>query len=310
MATPNVAGAIALMLEQDPTNFPRPLVINTALHDAITNESIPGLGAQGWNGAGRVDAVAAIKAVAADAPPTASNLVATPPSALPGASVTFSVTASDSDGVVAEYLWDIDGDGYTDLFTKTNSVSLTVDPQAFLAQAYTAKVTVADNAGRTAIATGTWTVESSADGGTDASTDASVDAGDAGGMMGSGDASFDAGDDAAAEDSSVPQDSSVSDDSGASPDGAAVADTGAPPDSSGPVIDSGTPAADSGSGTPGDASTDSGTGSGSGNGGGCGCKVTGAPEGNTNAGVLSGLGLVVLAVRARRRKARTTASAS
>ncbi len=79
-ATPNVTGAAVLMLQADPTSFPRPLIESTAAHDALTDDqtATTGVPTQGWNGAGKVDAVAAVTAQASDVAPTASSLVAAP----------------------------------------------------------------------------------------------------------------------------------------------------------------------------------------------------------------------------------------
>jgi subtilisin family serine protease len=305
MATPNVAGAVALMLQQDPTNFPRPLVVNTATKDAITNETVTGIGSQGWNGAGRVNAEAAIKAVAADVPPTASNLKVTPATMLPGDSVTLAVTASDSDGTVAEYLWDVDGDGYTDLFTTTSTVSTTI-PVGSAAQVYAPTVTVADNYGRTAKATGSYTVDSLPDAGDDAAIgDAAADASEGGIIIVSGDA----GQLDASSDATTAGDAGHEHDASSTPDSTAP-DSATSDDASGPIADSSLPPEDSApiasgeAGDVADAAEEGGTIGGGGNSGGCGCKVaSSAPQGGTPAGLVSAFGFVALGIRSRRRKA-------
>ncbi len=291
MATPNVTGAAVLMLQEDPTAFPRPLIENTAAHDALTDEdtATTGVPVQGWNGAGKVDAVAAIAALAADVAPTASKLVAGPAAVTAGDALTLTVTAADSDGTVQEYLWDVDGDGYTDFFTNskmtTPNVLVTTAPDAN--ESFTAKVIVVDNFGKTAVATASYTVSGAFDAGVDAAVP--VDAAAEGGKGGGG---VDAATDAPSEggkggigDAGVPDSTTgpISDDSG----------PGVTPDS-GPIgtEDSG-PVSTEDSGVGEDGGTVA-----SGGGGGCGCVVAGSNSSSKNAGaglggLLLGLGIVL-----------------
>jgi subtilisin family serine protease len=177
MATPNVSGVVAQILEVDPTNFPRPLLVRTAKHDAATADAAA---PNGWNGAGKVDAVAALAALAKDAPPVADSLAVTPPSPAAGATMTLEANAHDPDGddTIAEYLWDVDGDGLTDAFTTKPTLAW---PAPATKGTHTADVVVVDAAGRTARASAAYAVGDAPDGGApDAGSDAGP-AADAGG---------------------------------------------------------------------------------------------------------------------------------
>lgn len=66
-----------------------------------------------------------------------------------GDSLTFNAIASDPDGQIVEYRWDLDGDGLADLVTTSANVS-----ETFSASGTTVvNVTVVDNSGQTASAT-------------------------------------------------------------------------------------------------------------------------------------------------------------
>ena len=146
MSTPMVTGAIALLLQTDPTNFPRPLLKSTAAQDSRTGASLPN---NSW-GSGKIDLGNAINALQTDTPPTVS-LSANPASGSVTLATTFTAIGSDPDtgDIIAEYLWDFDGDGATDEIgtTQTASRNYTV------AGIYPAKVTAVDRRGKTSSAT-------------------------------------------------------------------------------------------------------------------------------------------------------------
>ena len=167
MATPMVTGAVALLLQMDATNFPRPLLKSTAAQDTLTGASLPN---NTW-GAGKVNLVSAYDALLADTAPTVS-LSASPSSGTTTLSTTLTATTSDPDAGdgIAEYLWDFENDGFTDDITTANTTSTSYAT----AGTYTAKVTVVDQFGKTASATTTVTV----------SAPASTSGGDGGGAAG------------------------------------------------------------------------------------------------------------------------------
>jgi len=75
-------------------------------------------------------------------------LTASPTTGVAPLQVTFTATASDPDGSIAQYRWDFTGDGITDLTTATGTTTFTYStPGAYLAQ-----VTAVDNLGATASA--------------------------------------------------------------------------------------------------------------------------------------------------------------
>ena len=171
MSAAGVAGVAALILQTDNQNFPRPLIRHTAAQDALTQEATAttGVPVQGWNGAGKVDAVAAINALTANpARPTATGFTLSSTTPTAGAPLTMSVTASaTAPATVEEYLWDIDGDGYIDVFTNSsqtmpNQITVTTpDVDGF----FHPKVTVVDSNGRTAVAQGAYTISGAFDAG-------------------------------------------------------------------------------------------------------------------------------------------------
>ena len=198
MATPGVTGSAVLMLESDPTNFPRPLIRNTAAQDLLTQEmtAMTGVPTQGWSGAGKVDAVAALAALKEDQPPVASSLAVSDVTPTAGSALTMTATASDPDGTLDEYLWDIDGDGFIDFFTNktqpTPNVLELTTPNAN--GTFTAKVIVVDNFGKTATATVMYTATGAFDAGApDASSPLCLSQGDAGPITVRVDAGADSG---------------------------------------------------------------------------------------------------------------------
>ncbi len=150
MSTPMVTGAVALILQADPTNFPRPLLQSTATQDALTGTDLPN---NIW-GHGKASLVSAFKALQSDQPPTV-NLSAGPAD---GTTIPFTATASDPDpgDGIAEYLWDFDNDGATDAITTTPTVSRKYTSGG----AYTAKVIAVDQRGKNAEATASITLSS------------------------------------------------------------------------------------------------------------------------------------------------------
>jgi subtilisin family serine protease len=273
MAAPNVTGVVAQILQMDPHNFSRPLIRNTAVHDALTNDG----NKNGWNGVGKVDAVAAIAALTADKPPTASSLTAAPAAPVSGASVVLTAVAHDPDGdaTIEEYLWDVDGDGLTDLFT-TAPTATTTAPKA---GSHTAMVTVVDKAGRTATTSLTYIVKDAPDAGApDAGPDGSTDAG---------------ADTGAADGGSLPSIDAGSKDAGPTDAGARV-DSGA--DAGKPVTDAG--GKDSGG------SVDSGTPGTGGGGDNSGCSVggVGGTSGASSFAVAAALAGAVALLRRRRKQ--------
>ncbi|MDC4225873.1 MAG: S8 family serine peptidase [Candidatus Manganitrophus sp.] len=151
MAAPMVTGAAALILQADPTNFPRPLLQSTAVRDVLTGTDLPN---NIW-GHGKVNLLSAFTALQSDQSPTVS--LSTGPA--DGTTVPFTATASDPDpdDSIAEYLWDFDNDGATDAITTTPTVSRKYPSGG----TYTAKVIAVDQSGKNAAATTSITVSSS-----------------------------------------------------------------------------------------------------------------------------------------------------
>jgi hypothetical protein len=151
MSASMVTGSVALILQADPNNFPRPLLKSTAARDAITGEALPD---NIW-GHGKVNLVSAFSALESDQPPVVS-LSAGPAD---GNTVPFTAEASDPDAgdLIAEYLWDFDDDGATDAITTDPVISRKYPSGG----AYTAKVIAVDQRGKTAAATTSITVSGS-----------------------------------------------------------------------------------------------------------------------------------------------------
>ncbi|MDC4205325.1 MAG: S8 family serine peptidase [Candidatus Manganitrophus sp.] len=151
MSAPMVTGAAALILQADPTNFPRPLLQSTAVRDTFTGTDLPN---NIW-GHGKVNVLRAFTALQSDQPPTVSLSTG----AIDETTVPFTTTASDPDpdDGIAEYLWDFDNDGATDAITTAPSVSWKYPSGG----TYTARVIAVDQKGKTAIATTSVSVSSS-----------------------------------------------------------------------------------------------------------------------------------------------------
>ena len=276
MATPNVTGATLLILQSDPKNFPRPLIRNSAAQDDLTTENTAktGVPVQGWNGAGKMDAVNALTLLKGDAtPPVLSTVMVSNATPTAGTPITLTATATaTAPAVIDEYLWDIDGDGFTDFFT--NKTQTTPNVLQFTTPdmdgAFNANVIAVDSYGRTAAKTVTYTVSGSFDAGTpDTGAPLCIPQPDAGPDSGGPDAATDGG---------------------GSADGGH--DSGAPGDAG--HLDSGVPLSDAGKDAGGAASSKS---------SGCGCKV--APSGDDATGIAASLaGAFFLGLRLRRRRAR------
>ena len=146
MSSPMVAGAAALILEADPNNFPRPFFQSGARRDFFTGTDLPN---NIW-GAGKAYLVDAFNRLKTEQPPVVV-FSASPDSGTAPLATTLTARADDPDSGegIAEYLWDFDNDGFTDAVTTTGSFSRNYPS----AGSYTAKVTVVDHRGKTAIAT-------------------------------------------------------------------------------------------------------------------------------------------------------------
>ena len=139
MATPHVAGVVALMLEANPALTPAQ--VKTIL--ATTAVPVAGCGTVDC-GSGMVNALAAVRAArgAANQPPVA-QLAATPTSGAAPLTVTLDASgSSDPDGTVTSYRWDWEGDGAADGTTAGPVVAHT-----FAAGAHHPRVTVVDDDG-------------------------------------------------------------------------------------------------------------------------------------------------------------------
>jgi len=100
---------------------------------------------------GLTDAAAATVSVEPDDPPTAD--LAAPEEAEVDGPVTLDASGSSDDRGIAEYRWDVDGDGEVDTTTGGDEPSTTTSYDA--TGNYTATVTVVDDAGQTANASAT-----------------------------------------------------------------------------------------------------------------------------------------------------------
>lgn len=113
---------------------------------------------------GGLSATASLPAITVNAAgnlsPSISSITSTPSSSTAPASVTFSVTASDSDGVIALYEWDFDGNGTYDVSTTSNPASYTYNS----AGTYSVTVRVTDDGGATATSSTTVTIAKSVSG--------------------------------------------------------------------------------------------------------------------------------------------------
>ncbi|MFQ3475085.1 S8 family serine peptidase [Halonotius sp. F2-221B] len=149
MATPHVAGTVALMLSAAESQL-SPTEIRFALRSTAVD-----LGAADTRqGSGRINATAAVAAVVDNtntAPTAVFNY--SPSSPVVGEEVTLNASGSvDSDGEIASYEWDIDSDGTTDTTGKITTYSY------YAAGEYDIKLIVTDNDGKSVNTTKTITV--------------------------------------------------------------------------------------------------------------------------------------------------------
>jgi len=157
MATPHVAGVVALMLSAAPGRTPAE--IKTLLKD--TARALPG-SCSGGCGAGIVDAYAAVSAAIGGSGPGNVAPVANFTSSVSGLTVNFTDTSTDSDGSIASRSWNF-GDGSTSTATNpsktyaaagTYTVSLTVTDNQGATNSKSANVTVSSSSGSSVLANG------------------------------------------------------------------------------------------------------------------------------------------------------------
>ena len=139
MATPHVAGVVALVLEANPNLTP------AQVKHVLASSAVPVAGCAVEDcGSGTVNALAAVRAAqaAANQPPVAA-LTAAPTSGAAPLAVTFDGSgSSDPDGTVAAYRWDWEGDGAVDEVTSSSVVTHT-----FAAGAHRVRLSVVDDDG-------------------------------------------------------------------------------------------------------------------------------------------------------------------
>jgi subtilisin family serine protease len=149
MATPHVAGTVALMMSAAETQT-SPMEVQSVLRSTAVD-----LGAADTRqGSGRINATAAVAAVtdnANTAPTAVFNY--SPSSPVVGEEITLNASDSaDSDGEITSYEWDIDADGTTDTTGKITTYNY------YAAGEYNVELTVTDNDGETANTTKTISV--------------------------------------------------------------------------------------------------------------------------------------------------------
>jgi serine protease AprX len=143
MASPHVAGAVALVLQANPNLTPdqvKAIIAGTAT-------PLPGCGPADC-GAGLVNALSAVRgAVAArNAAPVAALSLSVASGAAPLAVTLSGAGSSDSDGIVAAYRWDFEGDGVIDAETSTATTTHT-----YAAGDWHPALTVVDDDGSTSV---------------------------------------------------------------------------------------------------------------------------------------------------------------
>ncbi len=107
-------------------------------------------------GAGKADAFSAATFLSGSTAPSSPSLAASPASGPPPLSVTFTASAVPGTGTLREYLWDYTGSGYTQRITPAGGNTTSFTYITF--GTFTAAVTMANTAGRTATGTATVTV--------------------------------------------------------------------------------------------------------------------------------------------------------
>jgi len=156
MATPHVSGVAALVYSLGVTS---PDDIRNILQSTAID-----LGDPGWDeyyGYGLINAYAAVQAAGGtptNQPPTCT-LSANPTSGEAPLTVTFSMSASDSDGAIASWELDVDSDGTAE-YSGSGEPPATQDYTYNNAGTYTAKLTVWDDAGASSSDTADITVTS------------------------------------------------------------------------------------------------------------------------------------------------------
>ncbi|MCB1188345.1 PKD domain-containing protein [bacterium] len=90
-----------------------------------------------------------------DNPPPTAVLIVSPENGSGPREVTFNATASTDDSQIVSYQFDIDGDGDTDISSEDPLVTV---PELNINGTHTARVTVVDDDGGTAVATDTYTI--------------------------------------------------------------------------------------------------------------------------------------------------------
>jgi len=146
-------------------SLPSGLSLTSSTGDISGTPSSPGLypfTVQVTDAIGMTDTALLSITITANQPPTVS-VIASPSSGIAPLTVTFTATASDPDGSIAEYRWDFTGDGITDSTTATGDTSYTYTSAGI----YEAQVTAVDNLGATASDTVTITVTAPPGGGGD-----------------------------------------------------------------------------------------------------------------------------------------------
>ena len=151
MATPHVSGVAALLYSHGVTS---PDNIRTALQSTATD-----LGATGWDiyyGYGLINAYNALMYTPGNSPPTCT-LTANPTSGVAPLTTIFSMTATDTDGIIASWALDINNDGTAE-YSGSGSPPATQTYTYTTPGTYTAKLTVWDDDNANGFGTVTITV--------------------------------------------------------------------------------------------------------------------------------------------------------
>lgn len=143
MASPHVAGIVALMLQASPTLTPE--LVLAALQQSTRTDSFTGPTPNFSWGAGKVSAVGAIKAVTGGAAPTApvANFTFSPSRPGPGQLVVFTDLSTGVTGLVTSWVWEFGDGGFSS--SENPSYSYTS------VGTYSVNLTVLNSAGRSSI---------------------------------------------------------------------------------------------------------------------------------------------------------------